>query len=91
MFCGWIFVKPSVASFSVSVKPELLVKHICQCCMREVSKFWSSTIIHYQSVQKKANNKYDMCHKDVLTRFGGMLRQGIHDFSSTVTKVGMFK
>ena len=73
------------------IKPELLVrKSRTTFDNTEVSKEFGPVIIHYQSVQKKVNDKYDMWHKDVLTKFGGMLGQDIHNFFSAVTKVGLF-
>ena len=45
-------------------------------------------MVHYGNVQKKVNDKYDMWHKEVLTRFGGMLGQSMQDFHTAVTKVG---
>lgn len=43
-------------------------------------------MVHYGNVQKKVNDKYDMWHKEVLTKFGGMLGQSMQEFHATVTK-----
>ena len=53
----------------------------------EVRKEFGPVVVHYGNVQKKVNDKYDMWHKEVLTKFGGMLGQSMQDFHATVTKV----
>ena len=54
----------------------------------EVRKEFGPVMVHYGNVQKKVNDKYDMWHKEVVTKLGGMLGQSMQDFHATVTKVG---
>ena len=53
----------------------------------EIKKVFGPVMVHYGFVQKKVNDKYDTWHKEVLTKFGGMLGQNMQDFYGSVTKV----
>ena len=53
----------------------------------EIKKVFGPVIVHYGYVQKKVNDKYDTWHKEVLTKFGGMLGQNMQDFYGSVSKV----
>jgi dynein heavy chain 1 len=52
----------------------------------EIKKVFGPVMVHYGFVQKKVNDKYDTWHKEVLTKFGGMLGQNMQDFYGSVTK-----
>ena len=43
--------------------------------------------IHYGKVQQKVTLKYDSWHKEILSRFGGLLGQNMHEFHGTISKV----
>ena len=43
--------------------------------------------IHYGKVQQKVTLKYDSWHKEILSRFGGLLGENMHEFHGTVSKV----
>ena len=43
--------------------------------------------IHYGKVQQKVTLKYDSWHKEILSRFGGLLGENMHEFHGTISKV----
>ncbi len=43
--------------------------------------------IHYGKVQQKVTLKYDSWHREILSRFGGLLGENMQDFHSNITKV----
>ena len=45
--------------------------------------------IHYGKVQQKVTLKYDSWHKEILSRFGGLLGENMHEFHGTISKVIM--
>ena len=52
----------------------------------ETMKQFGPVEIHYGKVQQKVNLKYDSWHREILSRFGSLLGENMHDFHSTVTK-----
>ena len=45
--------------------------------------------IHYGKVQQKVTLKYDSWHKEILSRFGGLLGENMHEFHGTISKVSI--
>ena len=43
--------------------------------------------IHYGKVQQKVTLKYDSWHREILSRFGTLLGDDMHDFHNTISKV----
>ena len=43
--------------------------------------------IHYGKVQQKVTLKYDSWHREILSRFGGLLGDNMKEFHNTVAKV----
>jgi len=43
--------------------------------------------VDYRTVQQKITDKYDMWHKQILSKFGNMLAGSQEEFYSTVSKV----
>ena len=43
--------------------------------------------VDYRTVQQKITDKYDMWHKQILSKFGNMLAGSQEDFYSAVSKV----
>ena len=52
----------------------------------ETMKQFGPVEIHYGKVQQKVNLKYDSWHREILSRFGSLLGENMHDFHSTVAK-----
>ena len=47
--------------------------------------------VHYGKVQQKVMLKYDSWHRDILSRFGGLLGENMHEFHTIITKVGLIE
>ena len=43
----------------------------------------------FVQVQSKVNLKYDAWHKEIVSRFGGLLGQNMQDFYTVISKVSI--
>ena len=53
----------------------------------DTMKTFGPVEIHYGKVQQKVTLKYDSWHKEILSRFGALLGENMHEFHGTVSKV----
>jgi dynein heavy chain 1 len=53
---------------------------------QETLKYFGPITIDYNKVQTKVTMKYDSWHKEVLSKFGTMLSQDMHEFHAHVSK-----
>ena len=53
----------------------------------DTMKTFGPVEIHYGKVQQKVTLKYDSWHKEILSRFGGLLGENMHEFHGTISKV----
>lgn len=45
--------------------------------------------VHYGKVQQKVTLKYDSWHREILSRFGTLLGDNMHEFHNNISKVCM--
>lgn len=53
---------------------------------QETLKHFGPIVIDYNKVQTKVTMKYDSWHKEILSKFGTMLSQDMHEFHAHVSK-----
>ena len=52
----------------------------------ETEKHFGAIIIDYKGVQAKINNKYDAWHREILSRFGGIMLTSTKEFIKKITE-----